>query len=58
MRRKNEEVLALLDQATRELRTDKLDRAALSDLLTEMALRVTNDTAMSLDLRKEDLAGE
>ena len=43
IRQKIEEVLAALSRETGELRADKADRAALASLLTEMALRLTND---------------
>lgn len=43
MRQKVEDVLATLARKTEELRTDKVDRAALASLLTEMAMRLTNE---------------
>jgi IMP dehydrogenase/GMP reductase len=46
MRQKIDEVLARLTQESNELRNDKTDRAALASLLTEMALRLTNELSI------------
>jgi hypothetical protein len=43
LRQKVDEVLAALARETGELRSDKADRATLAALLTEMAMRLTND---------------
>jgi hypothetical protein len=43
IRSKVDEVLAALAREAQELRADKTDRATLASLLTEMALRLTND---------------
>jgi hypothetical protein len=43
IRQKVDEVLAALARETGELRSDKADRAALATLLTEMAMRLTNE---------------
>jgi seryl-tRNA synthetase len=43
LRQKTDEVLARLMQEATELRTDKTDRATLASLLTEMAMRLTNE---------------
>jgi hypothetical protein len=43
IRSKTDEVLAALAREAQELRADKTDRATLASLLTEMALRLTND---------------
>jgi hypothetical protein len=43
LRQKVDEVLAALARETGELRSDKADRATLASLLTEMAMRLTND---------------
>jgi hypothetical protein len=40
---KSGEVLAALDRESRELRTDKADRAALASLFTEVAMRLNNE---------------
>jgi len=46
LRRKVDEVLAALSRETGELRSDKADRAMLASLLTEMAMRLTNELAI------------
>jgi DNA anti-recombination protein RmuC len=43
IRSRIDEVLARLSREAQELRSDKTDRAALASLLTEMALRLTDD---------------
>jgi len=43
MRQKVDEVLSRLNQESAELRNDKTDRATLAALLTEMAMRLTNE---------------
>jgi DNA anti-recombination protein RmuC len=43
MRQKTDDVLARLTHETGELRADKTDRATLAALLTEMAMRLTNE---------------
>jgi hypothetical protein len=43
IRRRVDEVLAALAREAQELRSDKTDRATLASLLTEMALRLTNE---------------
>ena len=40
---KGEEVLGALSRESQQLRNDKTDRAALASLLSEMALRLTNE---------------
>ncbi len=40
---KGEEVLGALSRESQQLRSDKTDRAALASLLSEMALRLTNE---------------
>ena len=42
-RQKMEEVLATIARESQELRNDKTDRRALASLLTEMAMRLTNE---------------
>jgi DNA anti-recombination protein RmuC len=46
IRRKVDEVLAALARETGELRSDKADRATLASLLTEMAMRLTNELTL------------
>jgi DNA anti-recombination protein RmuC len=43
IRKRGEEIFAALAREAQELRSDKADRATLASLLTEMALRLTND---------------
>jgi DNA anti-recombination protein RmuC len=43
IRRKYEELTAVLEREAQELRTDKTDRSALAALFTEVALRLNND---------------
>ncbi len=43
IRRRSDEVFAALSHEAQELRADKVDRGALASLLTEIALRLTND---------------
>lgn len=43
IRRQADEILTALSREAQELRSDKADRATLASLLTEMALRLTND---------------
>jgi uncharacterized phage infection (PIP) family protein YhgE len=46
IRKKMDEVLAALAHEAQTLRSDKADRATLAALLTEMAMRLTNDFQM------------
>jgi hypothetical protein len=46
IRRKIDEVLAALARETGELRSDKADRATLASLLTERAMRLTNELTL------------
>ncbi|MGE5813879.1 MAG: hypothetical protein ACM36C_05280 [Acidobacteriota bacterium] len=43
IRKRADEILTVLAREAQELRSDKADRATLASLLTEMALRLTND---------------
>jgi hypothetical protein len=43
IRQKYEEVLYAIEQTAQELRTNKVDRSALSGFLSEMAMRIGND---------------
>jgi hypothetical protein len=43
IRVKNEELASLLDRRVQELRNDKTDRTALANLLTEVAMRLTDE---------------
>jgi DNA anti-recombination protein RmuC len=46
LRQKVDEVIARLNQESAELRNDKTDRATLAALLTEMAMRLTNELSI------------
>lgn len=50
IRKKHEETAAVLEQLAQELRSEKLDRAALSELFVEMAMRLSGDSAIDLGL--------
>lgn len=52
--KKHGETSAALDRVAQELGNDKADRAALSELFTEMAMRLTNDDAFKLNLETDD----
>ena len=43
LREKSDELIARLTKEATDLRTDKADRATLASLLTEMAMRLTNE---------------
>jgi phage host-nuclease inhibitor protein Gam len=43
MQRRHEEVSTALERAVRELRGDKVDRTALANFLTEVAMRLNNE---------------
>jgi len=43
LRQKTDEILARLTQEAADLRNEKTDRAALAAILTEMAMRLTNE---------------
>ncbi|MEP6637424.1 MAG: hypothetical protein ABJB97_11920, partial [Acidobacteriota bacterium] len=43
IRRKHDEVSSVLDRQVKELNHEKTDRASLSALFTEVALRLNND---------------
>jgi hypothetical protein len=49
-----EETNAALDRAAGELREDKVDRSALSEMLTELALRLSNDHSLIAGLDMDD----
>jgi predicted transcriptional regulator len=46
LKHKVDEVIARLNQEAAELRSDKTDRATLAALLTEMAMRLTNELSI------------
>jgi hypothetical protein len=53
--KKYKEVSAALDQAVRELRDDKVDRAMLSEILMEMAVRISSEMAEKFNLAADRL---
>jgi hypothetical protein len=58
IRQKQEETSAMVDEAARELRVEKVDRSTLSQLLTEVALRLNDELAMKLNLESKGLGDE
>ena len=54
MRIKVEDTMAALEKVARELRTDKVDRAKLSELLMGMALHLTDESALRLNIEAND----
>jgi seryl-tRNA synthetase len=46
VRQKTDDVVARLNRAAADLRNDKTDRATLASLLTEMAMRLTNELSI------------
>lgn len=53
--KKHQESSAALDHSVQELDADKVDRATLSELLMEMAVRISDDLAAKLKLESSDL---
>ena len=43
IQRRQDEIMSSMEKETRELRDDKADRAALADLFTEMAIRLSGE---------------
>lgn len=58
IRRRHEEATRMLEQTAQGLQDAKIDRAGLSELFTEMALRLTDGAALKLSLESEDLTNE
>ncbi|NNL78756.1 MAG: hypothetical protein HKO68_20685 [Desulfobacterales bacterium] len=54
--KKFKEVSNALDQAVKELRLGKVDRTVLSELLMEMAVRMSNELAEKLKLTADNLS--
>ncbi len=54
IRLKYEETMAALERVANELRLDKVDRSRLSELLTDMALHLTDETALRLNIETDD----
>ena len=53
--KKHEESSATLDRSIQQLRADKIDRTTFSELLMEMAVRVSDDLGTNLNLESSDL---
>lgn len=58
IRQKNEECLTLLEQRIQEFRADKVDRLTLSEFFTQMAMNLTDDMSIGLNLDAKDLENE
>jgi hypothetical protein len=58
IRQKHETISELLDKKAEELRIDKVERADLSELLMEMAMRLSNKVDVNLNLSANDLMNE
>ena len=52
--KKHEESSAALDRSVQQLRADKVDRSTFSELLMEMAVRVSDDLGAKLNLESSD----
>lgn len=52
--KKQEEIYSALDRESKELRSDKTDSAALADLFTEMAMRLTGEFKLPDSEYKDD----
>ena len=53
--KKHEESSAALDRSFQQLRADKVDRSTFSELLMEMAVRMSDDLGAKLNLESSDL---
>ncbi len=58
IREKDKEASLALDQATDELRVNKVDRSALAEVLLEIAVRMSDDMADKLNLQTKDNRNE
>jgi len=58
IRKKNEELAATLAAEAQELRSDKVDRAMLSEILMEMAMRLSDAGGFSLDIVESEPVDE
>lgn len=54
LRKKYIETTEAVENAAEDLRSEKVDRSTLAELLTEMALRLSNDSALNFDLDPEN----
>jgi F0F1-type ATP synthase membrane subunit b/b' len=53
--KKHEESSAALDRSVQQLRADKVDRSTFSELLMEMAVRMSDELGAKLNLESSDL---
>lgn len=58
IRQKHETISELLDKEAQELRTDKVERADLSELMMEMAMRLSNKVEVNFNLSPNDLTND
>lgn len=58
IRQKHEAVSGVLEQEAKELQVDKVDRANLSELFMEMAMRLSNKGDVNFDLATNELLNE
>ncbi|MDD3471687.1 MAG: hypothetical protein PHS86_02800 [Syntrophaceae bacterium] len=58
IRQKHDAISELLDKEAQELRTDKVERADLSELMMEMAMRLSNKVEVNFNLSANDLMNE
>lgn len=58
IRQKDKNASLALDQAADQLRSDKVDRSALAEILLEIALRMSDDLADKLNLNMKDIQNE
>jgi hypothetical protein len=58
IRQKHETISGILEQEAKELQVDKVDRANLSELFMEMAMRLSNKGDVNFDLSANDLMNE
>lgn len=58
IRQKHETISELLDKEAQELRTDKVERADLSELMMEMAMRLSNKVEVNFNLSANDLMND
>ena len=58
IRQKHEAISELLEKEAQELRSDKVNRADLSELFMEMAMRISNKVDVNFGLCANDLTNE
>jgi molybdopterin converting factor small subunit len=55
VQRKYEQAATALEQSSAQLRADKVDRNALSDMFSEISMRLTDDFSIDLDFEPGDV---